>query len=111
MTVALPPGGQEPIVRPTRAPDGLWVRQGGVGATQVSAVLFVPYIEPWEVAAKVPVLIHHPAAALPLALDCPYLRIGSVDHAGRLTWRDPEQPIAELFELAGDWPGPEPPFA
>lgn len=110
VTFALPPGGQEPIVRPTRAPDGLWVRQGGAGATQVSAVLFVPYIEPWEVAAKVPVLIRHPAAALPLALDCPYLRIGSVDEAGRLTWRDPEQPIAELFELPGDWPGPEPPF-
>jgi hypothetical protein len=110
VTIAMPPDGGEPIVRPTRSHDGLWIRQGGAGSTQISAVLFVPYIEPWEVAAKVPVLIHHPAAALPLALDCPYLRIGSVDDAGRLAWRDPEQPIADLFELPGDWPGPEPPF-
>jgi len=110
ITILTPTDGGEPILRPTRAQDGLWARAGGTGSTQVSAVLFVPYIEPWEVAVKVPVLVHHPMPDHPLELECPFLRIGTVNPSGRLLWRDPSQPINELFDLPGDWPGPEPAF-
>ncbi|MDQ1438293.1 MAG: hypothetical protein QOK43_1922 [Acidimicrobiaceae bacterium] len=92
-----------------RRPDGLWRRAGGVGAANVSAVLFVPYIEPWEVAKKAPLLVHHPGAARPLAIDCEFIWIGEVRN-GELEWRKPRRPICDLFSLSDNWPGPEGPF-
>ncbi len=110
ITVLTPNGGGDPIVRPSRADDGLWIRHGQPKHAQVSGVLFVPFIEPWEVAHKVPVLVRHPVADLPLDLECPHLRTCRVDDSGGLAWTGPSEPIHQLLGLPPDWPGPEDAF-
>ncbi len=110
VTVASPASGGPPAVHPSPHADGLFVHGGKIGTTQVSAVLAVPYLEPWEVARKVPSLVHHPAPNHALTTECPYLRIGSADEDGQLVWTPPSRPIHELFDLPEEWPGPEPAF-
>lgn len=110
VSVVFPTSGGPPEVRPSPRADCLFVDGGKISTRQVSAVLAVPYLEPWEVATKVPSLLHHPAPHHALAIECPYVWIGSIDSSGNLVWTPPTRPVHDLLDLADDWPGPEPAF-
>jgi hypothetical protein len=89
-----------------RLNDGFWTPE----KRRVSAVLLGPGVLPWTIVQTSPTLWLNPYAEHPLATSVLPVPLVCVDE--RETVREIEAcvTLAQLFELADDWPGPEPPF-
>jgi hypothetical protein len=89
--------------RAIRKPDGLFRPDRN---RRVSAVLHIPQLWPWTVAAAEPELWVNPFALNPVPMHLRWA--AEMTLAGPVVRRrTAEQPLRELFGLSETWPGPE----
>jgi hypothetical protein len=94
-----------------RRPDGLLIDPAGPRSRRLSAVLVGTDVAPWLSAATSLRLWKNPWATFPL--DCGAGGVATIIEPkddGSLSATAATMSTGELFGLAPDWPGPEPPF-
>jgi hypothetical protein len=92
----------------TRNLDGVWVGRRGPVGRKISAVLTGVGISPGSVARFEPTLWHHFAPHRPLTAALPLRSARAVNND--VEFSDAAAPIASVFGLPAEWPGPEPAF-
>lgn len=90
------------VVPAERARDGVWFGRSGPTNTRLSAVMVLPDLNPWSVAARIPRVYHNPWAEHPITQEFaafPSYVVGD----GELKLRQGDQ-VAPLFGLPQGWP-------
>jgi hypothetical protein len=95
--------------REVRQMDGAWITERGPRGQRVSAVLAVAGLAMTNVVNVRPQLWLNPWASVPLEVDWPFTTWTCTD-AGVASKQPADPDLAELLEVAHDWPGPEPAF-
>lgn len=89
-------------------PNGVLVGLGGPVSRKISAVLAGIGITSHNITRSEPTLWYHPEPNLPLTSSLPFRSARAVD--SHIECTDATMPIASVFDLPVEWPGPEPAF-
>jgi hypothetical protein len=86
-----------------RRPDGVWHERGGPRRTQLSAVLAVDNLSPWDLAGRAARLIMNPWAARPI--DGINFGVDVLRVSDRAFWCTHGSSLRQVLDLPVGWPG------
>ncbi len=90
------------------SPNGAWREPRGFRGEQVSAILFAPRFDAWQLAKVEWQIIYHPKPDASLGRRLiPFATELSWDDAGKFNELPPISTVREVFQLDSDWPGPD----
>jgi len=98
----------EKKIQPHFSNIGLWIDHDGTRREIVSAVLGATMVQPWSFPRQRITVRHNPWADHPLCLVLPFANVSFDTQNGHWLERDESSTIAEVFDVAPDWPGMEP---